>query len=167
MRTQPDPEELAKKTVRLTSMMTGGIYAGFGILAWFMVLLQKGLMPYMLDDPDVDESFIQSMSMLHRTWGTYMPLLILLGLIYIGFGLLLNTMQHHGFKVFVVITILTLGWLAGYLVRTLQYPGLFMSTDQGFSDPVALVFAGIGTLFMLAFFTVPQFVIARKLRKMR
>ncbi len=148
-------------------MMTGGIYAGFGILAWFMVLLQKGLMPYMLDEPDVDESFIRLMSTLHKTWGTYMPLLILLGLTYIIFGLLLNKMQHRSFGIFLIIVILTLGWLAGYLVRTLQYPDLFMATDQGFSDPVALVFAGIGTLFMLAFFTVPQFVIVRKLRKLR
>ncbi len=148
-------------------MMTGGIYAGFGILAWFMVLLQKGLMPYMIDDPDVDESFIQLISTLHNTWDTYMPLLILLGLTYIIFGLLLNKMQHRSFGIFLIIVILTLGWLAGYLVRTLQYPDLFMATDQGFSDPVALVFAGIGTLFMLAFFTVPQFVIVRKLRKLR
>ncbi len=166
MQTQPGNEELAKKTVRLTSIMTGSIYSGFGIFAWFMVLLQKGMMPYMLDDPDVDENFIRLMSTLHKTWETYMPLLILLGLIYIGFGLLLNKMQHRSFGIFLLIVIMTLLWLAGYLVRTLQYPDLFMSTGQGSSDPFAMFFTGTGTLFMIAFFTVPQFVIARKLRKL-
>jgi len=123
--------------------------------------------------PDIgtqpDESFTKLMTTLHDIWGIYMPLMILLGLIYVGFGLMFNKIRTKKFKINQLISFLSLGWVVGYTISSFEFIKLFSATtpqDFAFFGYISYVFAGIGFLVVFGMFTVPQYLIGKKIKNL-
>ncbi len=144
----------------------GAGYAGFGIIALAMTEFQKLLLSRM-DQPAPDKYFTDIMSNIHSVWELYMPLLILLGLLLIVFGLTFNRLKKHKYKISVFLGLLSLIWLTGYTVKSIEFIRLFNATTPfgtGHSGIITYIFAGAGLLFLFAMFTVPQYYIMKKIK---
>jgi len=157
--------KIFKKEPKQICMTIGGIYAGFGTFAFFIMTMQKLMMSNIGTQPD--ESFTKLMTTLHDIWSIYMPLMILLGLIYVGFGLMFNKIKTNKFKINRFISFLSLGWVVSYTISSFEFIKLFSTTTQQdfeFFGYIIYVFAGLGFLVVFGMFTIPQYMIGKKIK---
>ncbi len=78
-------KNIFKKDIKTICLSIGGFYAVFGVFALLMVKMQTMMISNF--DPKPDESFTNTLNVLHEIWIVYMPLMILIGISYIVFGL--------------------------------------------------------------------------------
>ncbi len=144
----------------------GAGYAGFGIFALTMTEFQKLLLSKM-GQPAPDKYFMDIMNNIHSIWELYMPLLILLGLLFVVFGLFFNRLKKYKYKISIFLGLISLAWLTGYMVKSVEFMKFFNAAipfGTGHFGAITYIFAGAGLLFLVAMFAVPQYYIMKKFK---
>jgi hypothetical protein len=153
--------DIFKKDIKTISLSFGGFYIFIGGLALLMI---EVIMPNFA--PTSEEIFLKSIDILSDIWIIYMPLLIIIGISYLAFGFFSHKIKTSRFQINLLLSLLSLFWVISYMISNLRYLETFLT---GFSDSgminIAYIFAGIGFLTVLALLTIPQYVIAKKIRK--
>jgi hypothetical protein len=158
----PSLKNLFKKDVKTICLSIGGIYAVFGVLALGMVKMQTMMLSNF--DPKPDESFMNTMKVLHKLWIVYMPLLVLLGIGYLVFGLLYYKIKVNKFQINLVLSVLSVIWVFAYALSCIKYLDILFSDFEPFKY-IAYVIGGVGFIAVIATLTVPQYIIGKKIRK--
>ena len=158
--------KLFQKDIKTICLTIGGFYVAFGALSLLIVKVQT--MTIFNFDPKPDDNFLNMLNILHNIWIVFMPLMILLGIGYLLFGLLYFRIKVNRFQVNLVLSILSLIWVIAYAVSSLKYLyGFFaeMATDFAPFKYIGYVIAGFGFIAVLAVFTVPQYIIGKRIKK--
>jgi hypothetical protein len=161
-------KQLFRKDVRTICLSIGGFYVVFGAFAILMVKIQTMMLINV--EGSASQSFINSLKILHEIWMIYMPLLIVLGLGYLLFGLLFKRLQAIRYQANILLSIFCLIWAITYSISCSRYFDVFfagMTTDFEALKYVAYGFAGFGLLAVFVLLTVPQFVISKRLKVQR
>lgn len=158
----PRIKNLFKKDVKTICLSIGGIYAVFGVLALGMVKMQTMMLSNF--DAEPDESFMNTMNVLHKLWIHYMPFLVLIGIGYVVFGLLYSKTRVNKFQVNLVLSIISVIWVFAYAFSCIKYLDILFSDFEPFKY-VSYVFAGFGFIAVIAALTVPQYIIGKRIRK--
>lgn len=92
-----------------------------------------------------DDAFMETMFIMHDIWLTYMPLLVLIGLGYVAFGLSLKQMGKLRFHANLVLGIASLLWAICYSIGSVEYLESFNSLLKDFPmmDQMPIDFAEI------------------------
>jgi hypothetical protein len=138
----------------------------FGVLALLIIKMQT--MTISNFDSKADEIFLNTLNVLHNIWILYMPLMILLGIGYVIFGLLYHRIKVNRYQINLVLSILSLIWVIAYALSCLKYLDVLfaeMATDFAPFKYIGYVIAGFGFIAVLAVFTVPQYIIGKRIKK--
>lgn len=157
---------LFKKDISTICLSIGGFYAVFGIMAIILIKMQTIMFSNFGQEPD--ESFMNIFIVLHKIWIVYMPLMILLGISYMAFGMLYNRIQVNKFQINLVLSILSTIWVIAYSISCIKYLDILLADMANDFEPfkyIGYVFAGIGFIVVIAVFTVPQYIIGKKIKK--
>ena len=76
-------KSLLKKDIKTICISLGGFYAVFGAFALLIVKMQTMMISN--PSPQTDDSFTNTLKVLHEIWIIYMPFMILIGICYISF----------------------------------------------------------------------------------
>ena len=115
-----------------------------------------------------DDSFTNIFNVLHKIWIVYMPLMVLLGISYIVFGLLYSRIKVNKFQINLVLSILSFIWVIAYALSCIKYLDILFADMAKDFEPfkyVGYVFAGFGFIVVIAAFTVPQYIIGKRIKK--
>ena len=159
-------KDLFKKEVKSICIALGGFYSAFGLLALLMIKMQKLMIGSF--EPIPDDSFQNTMNLLHRIWGSYMPFLILIGICYLLFGLFYNKIKANKYQINLVLSIISLIWVIAYSISSIKYVDVFLKTgekDFEFFKYIGYIFVAFGFLAVLIVFTVPQYKIGKKIKE--
>ena len=159
-------KNLFKKDIKTICLTIGGFYAIFGIFATIIIKMQTMMIPDLGDKSN--EAFFNSMNVLHEIWSVYMPLLILLGLGYALFGYFLNKITDKKYQINLILSVLSLLWVIAYTVSSIKYIEIFVAGIENEFEPfkyISYVFAGLGFIAVFGLFTVPQFIIGKRIKK--
>jgi hypothetical protein len=158
--------ELFKKEVKIICLSIGGFYAAFGVLALLMVKMQNIMFSNFETKPD--DSFQNTINILHKIWNGYMPFSILIGVCYLLLGLFYHKIKIDKYQINLVLSIISLIWVISYSISCVKYIDVFSksagSEFEGFKY-IVYVIAGFGFLAVLAAFTVPQYKIGKKIKE--
>ena len=160
-------QNFSGKDIRTLCLSIGGFYTIFGTFSYLMIRLQAFMLSRF--EPPPDESFTNIMNTLHDIWGVYMPLMILLGVGYLLFGLFFNKIGAKKFQVNLALSILSLIWVIAYVITNIKYMETFFGVfngNFGSTKTIAYGFAVFGLIAVVAMFTVPQYIIGKKIREL-
>jgi hypothetical protein len=160
--------DLFKKEVKTICLSIGGFYAGFGVLALLMVKLQNTMLSTFETKPD--DSFQNTISILHNIWNLYMPFLILIGICYLLFGVFYHKIKVDKYQINLVLSIISLIWVIAYSISCLKYADAFFKSATNEFEAfkyIGYVFAGLGFLAVFAIFTVPQYKIGKRIKEQK
>ena len=158
-------KQLFKKDIKTICLTIGGFYAVFGAFAILMVKLQTIMLSNFESSPD--ESFTNTLKVLHEIWIVYMPLLIILGLGYLAFGFLFNKIKTNKYRINLLLSILCLIWVIAYAISCIRYMDVFfagMANDFEAFKYIGYGFAGFGFVAVFALMTVPQYIIGKRIK---
>jgi hypothetical protein len=147
-------------------MLLGGAYALFGLFVLAIVTMQSLMLSESMSD--IDESLTNSLSAMHNILKTYMPLLILLGIGYLVFGLFYNRIKSKRYQINLLLSILFIAWIAGYNVSYIlnidEFLGGFTNNNEVLKSTTYgyLIFESI---IALAIITVPQYILGRAIKQ--
>ena len=159
-------KNILKKDIKTICLTIGGFYAVFGVFALLMVKMQTMMISNF--DPKPDESFTNTLNVLHEIWIVYMPLMILIGISYIVFGLSFQKIKSKKLQINLVLSILSLIWVIAYAISCIKYMNVFfagMSNDFEMFKYIAYGFAGFGFVAVFTLFTVPQYIIGQRIKR--
>ena len=159
-------KQLFKKDIKTICLSIGGFYAVFGAFALLMVKLQSMMLSNFESSPD--ESFNNTLNVLHEIWIVYMPLMILLGLGYLTFGFFFNKIKANKYQINALLSILCLIWVIAYSISCIRYLDVFfagMANDLEAFKYIGYGFAGFGFIAVFALMTVPQYIIGKRIKK--
>ena len=162
---QLDIINIFKKDVRIICLTIGGFYTLFGTLALIMIKIQSIMISNFDQHPD--RSFLNLINILHNIFIVYMPFMILIGVCYLVFGLLFKKIKTYKYEINLVLSLISLIWVIAYALGCLKYLVTFNdSFEIDFASFKYLVygFAGFGFIAVFALFTVPQFIIGKKIK---
>ena len=157
---------LFKKDLKTICLSIGGFYAAFGAFALIIVKMQNLMLSSFETKPN--ESFQNTISILHNIWNIYMPLLILIGICYLLFGLFFHKIKADKYQINLGLSLISLIWVLAYSISCLKYiDTFFKSTSAGFEafKYLQYIFIGIGFLAVLAVFTIPQYKIGKRIKE--
>ena len=118
--------------------------------------------------PQTDDSFTNTLKVLHEIWIIYMPFMILIGICYILFGLFFQKIKSNKFQFNLLLSILSLIWVLAYAISCIKYIKLFTSSfenDLLSFKYITYCFAGFGLIAVTALFTVPQYIIGKRIKQ--
>jgi len=144
----------------------GGFYMVFGLLDLCMIIFQKMMISDIGQFPGM--KFTNMLSLIHGIWIIYMPLMILLGIAYLIFGLLFHQISSHKFQINLVLSALSLIWVLAYVISCLPYMHLLISDfafGQKWFGSLIYIITAFGFLVVFSLFTLPQFIIGMQIRK--
>jgi hypothetical protein len=162
-------EKIRLKEIKTICIVIGAFYAAYGLFSigilsfqsFFANQIEPGAFEADVLD-DLQHSFIHGFS--------FMPLLVMLGLGYILFGVFLHRLVEQHLKIYLILAILTLLWVATYLLGSYN---IFMVnreamlTGNEFMNIFMKTFK-IGNFFIfLMIFIVPLIVMGNKLMQYR
>ena len=154
------------KNIKIICFVAGGCYTIFGTIALLTVKLQKIALSDFHSFPNQD--FTNPIGTMHTIWNNYMPYVVLIGLCYVVFGLLLNKLGSVKFSISVLLGIGSCIWAVLYNISYMDYSKLvtaMVPEGQGVIRIINSVFSVIGFVGVLGILTIPQFIISRKLWK--
>lgn len=160
--------DIFKKEVKTICLSIGGFYAAFAVLALLMVKMQNIILSNFETKPD--DSFQNSISILHNIWNVYMPFLILIGICYLLFGLFYHKIRADKYQINLILSILSLIWVISYSISCLKYTDAFFKSSMHEFETfkyIGYVFAGFGFLAVFAAFTVPQYKIGKRIKEQK
>jgi len=156
-------KKVFQKDVNKICISIGAFYAIIGLFSIGMIKLQE-LMTTAFETPP-DESFSLYQDALHDIWYTYMPLMFVLGLFYLGFGLFYKKIITNKYVINLVLSIMSIVWVIGYTISTLNNADILFA-DLGEDKYLAYGFAGFGFIIVLAIFTIPQYIIGKRIKNL-
>ena len=159
-------KQLYKKDIKTICLSIGGFYTVFGLFAIMMVKLQSMMISNFESSPD--ESFTNTLNVLHEIWIVYMPLLSLLGIGYLAFGFFFNKINVNKYQTNLILSLLCLVWVIAYSISCIKYIDIFfagMAKDFEAFKYIGYGFAGFGFIAVFALMTVPQYIIGKRIKK--
>lgn len=159
--------KILKKDPKQICIRLGAIYSGFGAFSYFILTMQKSMLSNF--NTETSDEFAKLMTTLHEIWGIYMPLLFLLGLGYMAFGLFFNKISINKFKINQVISLISLLLVIGYTISSFEFFKIFSTNAQQdfeFFKYISYVFAGFGFFAIFVLMTVPQYIIGKKIKQL-
>lgn len=157
---------LFKKEIKTICLSLGGFYIISGAFAVLMVKIQTIMLSNFETQPD--DGFQNTLNVLHKIWIVYMPFMILIGICYLLFGLFYQKIKANKYEINLVLSILSLVWVIAYAISSIKYIDVFFASavnDLGAFKYIGYVFAGFGLIAVLAVFTVPQYIIGKRIKK--
>jgi hypothetical protein len=157
---------LFNKDIKIICLSIGGFYTVFGAFALLMVKIQKIMISNF--DQQADKRFSNTLNVLHEIWIVYMPLMILIGVCYLIFGLLFKKIKTNKYQINLVLSIFSMTWVITYAISCIKY---FYTFFAGFGNDFAVFkyigygFAGFGFIAVFALFTVPQYLIGKSIKR--
>lgn len=145
------------KSAGLISLIYGFLGCGLGIFSLFTLYMgQKMLNNF----KSTGEQFLKMkfyFNALHDSWLIYMPLIIIIGLIYILAGWLIKKGKKEGISVGIFAGILNLLWFAGYAISILDnvmpaFPRKLQPIEEIFAIAIAGIFMCLFPLYFLLTF---------------
>lgn len=138
----------------------GATYTLFGVFSLIIINIQDKL----LSNSEVNSNFSYIKDNLIDIWNTFFPLLIILGLLYIIFGLLYYKIKVSKFILNLVLGILSFIWVVIYSIELINLSDLLMDEIEITKNLIAgLIIFGI--IILIALFTIPQFMIGKNITK--
>ncbi len=159
-------KNIFKKDIKTICLSIGGFYAVFGVFALLMVKMQTMMISKF--EPKPDENFTNTLNVLHEIWIIYMPLMILMGISYIVFGLSFQKIKTKKLQINLVLSVLSLIWVIAYAISCIKYMDVFfagMTNDFEMFKYIAYGFAVFGFVAVFALFTVPQYLIGQRIKR--
>lgn len=157
------PSKILKKEENKICISIGAFYSIFGFFALLMMKLQDLTISSFDDSPD--DLFIKSKEALDEVWIIFMPLMILLGISYILFGILFKKIKSDKYMINLILSILSLIWVVAYGYSILFDSDSFFAI-MGEMKILAYIFATFGFIVVLGLFTVPQYIIGKRIKKL-
>jgi hypothetical protein len=163
----PNLQEIKIKELKTICMVVGGFYSAYGLFSLGLTRLQSFMLTS-IEPIAFEAEVFDEMHRAHDDMYSFMPLLVMLGLGYLLFGLFMHRATGQHMRMYFTLTILTLLWVGTYLYRSLDN---FMAnretllTGVEFLDSITLAFTLGGSLFMLMLFVIPPIIIGNKLRQ--
>ncbi|MCT4636844.1 MAG: hypothetical protein N4A72_03960 [Bacteroidales bacterium] len=158
--------KLFKKYTRIICMLLGGAYALFGLFALAIVTMQSLMLSGSMSD--IDESFTNSLSAMHSIFKIYMPLLILLGIGYLIFGIFYNRIKSKRYQINLLLSIMCIAWIAGYIVNNVLNVDELNAGFANNNEALKLMAYGyliFGSIIALAIMAVPQYILGRAIKQ--
>ncbi|MBI9056097.1 MAG: hypothetical protein JEY96_19910 [Bacteroidales bacterium] len=155
--------DLLKKQAKTICLNIGVFYTIIGVFSFVMLKMQKTMITS-FDTPD--DNFLQLMNVLHEIWSIYMPIMVFLGICYILFGLFFTKIEANKYKISLILRVLSIVWVIAYSISSIEFIKVFFeSFGNGLEmfKYVAIPFAIFGFVAVAAIFTVPQYVIGKKI----
>ena len=104
----------------MVMMVLGGLGTMFGLMALMIVFMQKSFLARSNAADNAPEFMLQYMEKIHQIFLVWMPLLSVLGLVWVVGGFLLHR-YGRAYKGWVLISILlSVGWIFGYFYSSLS-----------------------------------------------
>lgn len=160
---QPSFRKLFEKEASKICVTIGAYYAAFGAMAFLMIFMQKQMTP---NGANGDDAFYAMMALLHHVWTIHMPLLIILGLLYVAFGLMFNKIKANKYNINLVLSLLSLALSVSYGIGSWDFIKSLSEEGPEFFKYVSYAFAAFGFVMVFIFMTVPQYIIGKKIKKM-
>jgi hypothetical protein len=157
--------EIFKKELHKAIMVIGALYSGFSLFALLIVFLQKTTMSGVSEVGD--ERFMNLMTQLHMLWITYMPLLFMLGLSYVLFGLFYYKIRFNRFLLNQIISVLFIAWALSYTYSSVDYLNAFTEVLPFQSDILSFAINalwGFGFIVVILFMSFPQYKIGKLIK---
>jgi len=104
------------KSSGVISIIYGFLGCGFGVFALLTIYAGQKMINNFKATGDRISKMINYFAALQNVWLVYMPLMIIIGLIYVSSGLLLKKEKKEGISVGIFAAILNLIWFAGYAI---------------------------------------------------
>lgn len=159
-------KNIFKKDIKTICLSIGGFYAVFGAFALLMIKIQTIMISNFDQQPD--KSFSNTLNVLHKIWIVYMPFMILIGICYLIFGLLFQKIKTNKYQINLVLSLASLIWVIAYALSCIKYFDSFFvgfENDFAFFKYIAYGFAGFGFIAVFALFTVPQYIIGKRIKR--
>ncbi len=159
-------KQLFKKDIKTICLSFGGFYTVFGLFAIMMVKLQSIMISNF--ESSSDESFTNTLNLLHEIWIIFMPLLSLLGIGYLAFGFFFNKINANKYQINLILSLFCLAWGIAYSISCIKYLDVFfagMASDFEAFKYIGYGFTGFGFIAVFAFMTVPQYIIGKRIKK--
>ncbi len=157
--------KLSLKELKIFCIALGGFYAFFGFLSFNVLKVQMNIITG-LEAPQ-DESLLNAFKMLYEVWAVFMPLLTILGIVYIVRGLLFYKTLKWNLAVNSVMSVLSLLWALTYAITIFRNADLFLtglSTDFPVFTYTAYGFLVLGFIMLLLLFTFPQYMLRKNIK---
>ncbi len=154
-------KKVFQKDVNKICISIGVFYAIIGLFSIGMIKLQE-LMTTTFKT-STDERFSLYQDTLNDIWYTYMPLMFVLGLLYLGFGLFYKKITTDKYLINLVLSIMSIAWVIGYTISSMNNADILFA-DLGEDKYLVYGFAGFGYIIVLAIFTIPQYIIGKRIK---
>jgi hypothetical protein len=103
------------KNAGLVTMVYGAVGCGFGLFALLITYVENKMIVNFKSTDQLEKMKIYFHA-LQNVWLIFMPLMILIGLIYLLSGYYLKKQRKEGISVGIVATILNILWFIGYVM---------------------------------------------------
>jgi hypothetical protein len=153
------------KSSGLISLIYGFLGCGVGAFSLLMIYVGQKMLGDFKSTGDQILRMRIYFTALHDTWLTYMPLMIIIGFIYVLSGWLLKKEKKEGISVGILAAILNLLWFVGYAVSLNTnvlpiFPRNLRPAEQTFAIAIAGIFMCLYPLYFL--FTFKRIKLNRK-----
>jgi len=155
----------------LLFMITGGLYAVFGGFTLLSSIIQASIQARLSSQiQTLPPAFSDTLQAIHQRHFTFMPLLALLGIAYLGVGLLKNLSQKHLLRITLFLGILGWVWCISYMVSADSVVDSMISISEqtvfpASSNSLLKTARVFGSVWILCVMTVPQLIIWRFVKK--
>lgn len=141
------------KSSGLISIIYGFVGCGFGVFALLMIFMGQKMIRNFESTDQIDKMRIY-FAALQQVWLIYMPLMIIIGLIYVLSGVLLKEDKKGGISAGIFAGILNLLWFAGYAISVNNnvmpvFPHKLEPALQIFAISIAGIFICLYPLYFL------------------
>ncbi len=156
---------LSLKELKIFCIALGGFYAFFGFLSLNILKMQMNIISGFEVPPD--DYFMGTFKMLYKVWTVFMPLLTILGIVYVVWGLLFHKTIKWNFVISLIMSVLSLVWVLAYSINLFGYLDLFVA-GIGDDFPVftytAYGFSVFGFIMLFLLFTFPQYMLRKNIK---
>ncbi|MDB4656129.1 hypothetical protein OAE48_04690 [Flavobacteriales bacterium] len=154
---------LKLKSMKIFLILLGLGYSGFGLFSWFSMSFQLRTFEEIPRDEFVSP-FLDSIIELNSVWQTFMPLLALLGVSYLFFGIFLEKAQRFQLSICLLLGFLSVVWVVAYAFASTEYLESFSDFGGDLLPSFgSMVWLGgiLGLVQISGIFVVPQILIIR------
>jgi len=166
MDTSNQTREDSLKQIRNLCFAIGSYYALTGLLSIAVIRFELWL--FRFAETSSGEPFPFPIEEMFNGWEKIMPWIIILGMAYIAFGLVLPRYRAHAFNLNLGLGLVSAAWAYIYSHQIIGFIHRLVSGFEEFPEarPVLLVIYAFIGISAFALFLGPQFVLGWKIRKM-
>ncbi len=153
--------DIFKRDVSTICKYLGGFYAIFGAVSLVLMILYTPFLSIFEDT--FSHGFTESLEAIRKVNFTYFPFIILLGLLYLWFSNIHKNNKKYSTIFNTVLTILSILWIVFYTKSLINILDILISNNDIYIQYTYALLI-LGYLTDLVMFTVPQYILSKKLK---